>query len=414
VRRVRRPARLVRPGIVAVSVLTIVASHGVLHGRAAAADVNGAGTAAADGMRVEADDPGFTPLGAKGEMTFPAAQAAVSGAGSTAYASAPYPGEAAVAAPGLVASQTGAPAPPYPFYVSSTYPTTPDQSLDTGVFTLAANSTERTSAARGSGGGSAGEQAAGRTAATAKVTVDASGTVTAEGSGTAESVNLGDALHIGRVVSNAKAVRDATGHLERTSVLEIEGATVAGQPVKITPSGVQVANTTNPLPANPLGNVLADHGITITYLAEKDTDDGVVSPGLVVTVVEDTPQKVAGSPTTTYTFGLSSAFASSDGPVSDTGTAAVIGSDVTGGVDDGSGAGGVGASGPGADVAAAVPAPVGGTHSGRLDGLAATPASGRRPEAPDYPTYTFYLALVVAAGASFGSGQLLRLLGVRR
>src|SRR2546430_1088136 len=85
------------------------------------------GVASADGIRVTTSAPGFLVVEDFVDAGGPTAQAAVSDVeGNRGFASVPYPGELAIAGPGLFAIATGQQFPGhYPFYVASAHPTTP-------------------------------------------------------------------------------------------------------------------------------------------------------------------------------------------------------------------------------------------------------------------------------------------------
>src|SRR5262245_25048950 len=85
------------------------------------------GVASADGLRITTSAPGFLVVEDFIDAGGPTAQAAVSDVeGNRGFASVPYPGELAIAGPGLFAIATGQQFPGhYPFYVASANPTTP-------------------------------------------------------------------------------------------------------------------------------------------------------------------------------------------------------------------------------------------------------------------------------------------------
>src|SRR5687768_8446733 len=60
---------------------------------------------------------------------------------STGFASAPYPGDTAVTAPGAMAALTGLPVPGYPFFVTSNHPGAPEASTAQGPFQAESTST---------------------------------------------------------------------------------------------------------------------------------------------------------------------------------------------------------------------------------------------------------------------------------
>ena len=104
--------------------------------------------AAADGVRVTLFQPGVTLTKTLVDLGGPAAQAALNSLGeSRAFASFPYPGDTAVAAPGLLRGAGNIPAPAYPLYVASDNPAVPRQEAGDGPYALRAESTDSASKA---------------------------------------------------------------------------------------------------------------------------------------------------------------------------------------------------------------------------------------------------------------------------
>ncbi len=100
--------------------------------------------ASAEGFRFSFGAPGFVAVDTFIDGGGPVSQSVIDGLGnSRAFASLPYPGDLAITGPGLVAGLTGLPSPPpYPFYVSSSHPTTPEGKVEQPGYALNANSTE--------------------------------------------------------------------------------------------------------------------------------------------------------------------------------------------------------------------------------------------------------------------------------
>src|SRR5882724_8842254 len=139
----------------------------------AGADDSGAfsAVASASSFRVLFGSPGRFAVDYYVDGGAPVAQAVVNGLGtSTAFASAPYPGETVVAGSGTFAGVTGLPNPGnYPFYVGTSFPSKTDNNAGVVGYDLKAHSEESSSTATASSGGSAGENAllAGRALSTA-------------------------------------------------------------------------------------------------------------------------------------------------------------------------------------------------------------------------------------------------------
>ena len=269
--------------------------------------------ASAEGFRVSFGAPGFVAVDTFVDGGGPVSQSVIDGLGnSRAFASLPYPGDLAITGPGLVAGLTGLPSPPpYPFYASSSHPTTPEAKVAQPGYELAATSAEQ--ASKGStttGGGSAdGKSAIGKTVTVADTSRDAvSGAVTAVATGTADLINIGGVLRIGQVDALAKVTRSPGTEPARDANFTINAVTIADQAVGFSDKGFTLAGTNIPLPKdNPLVQALAEAKITVQYLARVDNPDGVVSPGLVIRQEQATP----GGPTMVfrYVFGRMAASA---------------------------------------------------------------------------------------------------------
>lgn len=379
------------------------------------------GTASADGVRVTYNVDGFLVTDRFVDGGAPVAQAAVSSLESVGFASAPYPGDTALSAPGLAAGATDMPVPAYPLVASSRYPGQEEAAVEQGVVELSASSSATSSTASGSAGGPADEAASlGATRATAEVVHDeSSGSVTSTASSLAEAFTVAGVFRIGRVESTATVVDAPDGEPQREVSFDVADVTIAGQTVAVTESGLALPGSTMPLPdASPLLAVLQDQGIEVRYVAAQDTPDGVVAPGVEVRVTHPVPN--APSPgVAVYRFGQVSA--SATGGI---GTF-TVGSDV---VDQTAG-------GTGGDVVAPGVASDGAGVAGPVPATAAAPRSGAEPtgtasaalEATDHVqptvaatpqwaktwTMAFYLVIVLSGLVAVSGGQLIRLHGVR-
>jgi hypothetical protein len=167
---------------------------------------------------------------------------------------------------------------------------------------LEAKSAPTTSSARaatGADGGDAG--AAARGVALARAALE-DATVVAEATAQTWGLVVGP-VTLGRVTSRARVSRGGGGEPAREQTLEVGGLTIAGQGVGIGPGGLLVGGTAIPLPdMHPARAALAQAGIGIRYLEAKETPDGVVAPGLLIT--QTLPASLTGSPSSvTYTIG---------------------------------------------------------------------------------------------------------------
>jgi hypothetical protein len=241
------------------------------------------------------------------------AQSLVDGLGnSRAFASLPYPGDLAITGPGLLAGLTGLPSPPsYPLYVSSSYPTMEESTMAQPGYELVAKSHESASESSATSGGSSGDSAVmfvqGKTSALRDTST---GEVIAEATTRADIVNIGGVLKILSGAAHAKVVRSATGELKRESDLVIKGISIADQAVGFGSAGFLMPGSAQPIPDDsPLAQALSQAGITVKYLKPIEHENGVVSPGFVITQQFQFP---GGGPNMifTYVFGRASAYAS--------------------------------------------------------------------------------------------------------
>lgn len=380
------------------------------------------GVATADGVRtvVELDD--YLVAERIVDGAGPTAQVVADPLGPRGYAALPYPGDTAVAAPGLLSGITRTPLPDYPLMVTSAHPVTPEERvahegyhLDTTADAVSATASARSGRRDQSGDAGTAESAA-------RAAVDPrTGTVRAEATTTATSFTAGGVLRLGRVHSRASVVRRSEEEPRREHELVVEGMSVAGQAVALTPDGLAVPGTGAPLPdTSPVRQALAAQRVEVRYLAAEETPDGVVAPGVEVRVTTDVPTTPKPA-VTTYTFGRAMALAVPGVP--EQGPTGEDDDDL--GSDDSFGTG-----------VTAAPAGPGGTGSfagdpvslppqtlGRTDGdgigsgtpLPGRPAGTSRPAAQWSDTWsaTFYLVLVLAGAFTLGAAQLLRTLGVR-
>jgi hypothetical protein len=241
------------------------------------------GVASADGIRFTTSAPGFLVVEDYVDGGGPTAQAAVSDIeGNRGFASVPYPGELAIAGPGLFAVATGQQFPGhYPFYVASAHPTTPTNAFEAPGLSMktASDANSASSAARfgpndeGDGGGAR---------STANVVRDAAG-ITSEATGVANAVKVGPVEILG-FTSTAKVHRGASGDPERASAMQFSAMKVADTAVGVRDGQFVVAGTTVPLDGfAPVQKALADAGVSVEMVQATETDDGVVSPGIEIT-----------------------------------------------------------------------------------------------------------------------------------
>ena len=222
---------------------------------------------------------------------------------SMAYASTPYPGETVIGAPPLLAGFLPVAPPDYPFYTSSTYPTTPHGHASAGNVSLDATSAVASSQSTATDG-------LNRTRSSVS-TDDKSGEVVAEAESHVGEIDLGARFNLSDLRSSVKVVRDASGNLQRKSDLSIGRLNVLGQTFGITPDGIELGGQQVPVGVKPdelfrsLLDQLASRGVAVKILEPVKTDTGMTSGALQVTYDGSVPSYGKGR--ITYTFGRTTA-----------------------------------------------------------------------------------------------------------
>jgi hypothetical protein len=428
----RHPGRIAFRAAVGLGLLT-AGVLGLVSGTTTAARAQGS----TGGAIAAADGTDLSVVAVQGplsdrpvDLALPSAQAGLDSQGTSAgYAAVPYPGDIVLNGPGLLRSEAGVPAPPYPLYVESSYPTAPDASASEGPASMHSASQESSTNATAATGLGNSSGSAGRSTATSSVDDHDPQALKAVADSITESVTIDGVLRIGAVHSHAEAVRSPSGDTKKQADLEVDGLAIAGQAVSFTPRGLEVAGRPiAQVPQNPLAQILAQQGISAQYVAASQTDDGITAPLLEVSF----PVPVPGLPqpaVATYRFGLATATA---GAVNLVG----LGGGSDSGVDSastagpaGAGAGDVtptGTAGPGlpaTDAAgtplSAVAAPPSGTTSPGGAGTRPLQAAGVRNLGaasgllPTNLGVGFYLALILSGLMTLGGASIFRFLGVR-
>jgi len=232
-------------------------------------------SASADGVRVTVSAPGFLVVEDFVDGGGPSAGAVLDSLGtSEAFASLPYPGETAVAFPGLVSVLTQQSVPfAYPFYVRASNPTAPKGEMYQPGMELRA-AAEPAEAGGFAGGGSDGAVCRSVAAATASHRADAGLVVSAETS--MDLVELGPVtLHGFRSV--ARLIERTGGQPVREASAGLGGLTVNGQAVA--PPGIGSGQS----PVVEVGAIRIEMG------APVETADGVSVPGLQVSLRQAMP-----------------------------------------------------------------------------------------------------------------------------
>jgi hypothetical protein len=258
---------------------------GPLGVRPAAAVASYRAAALADGMRMSFEAVNAPATNVPLDAGFPVAQAELDSLGnSKSFASHPYPGDAAVAMPGLIAGVSNGQIslPGYPFYVHADYPLVPEQKIDQGSYQLQASAQQGGSRALARSGvaiaGSDGLALASSEATTQR----RDDAVTASATSEVRAFSVGP-LRIGRIRAEASVRRGTGGTVDREAALDVTTMSVGDTAVGFTPKGLVVAGSNQPLPGDsPLWEVLTTAGITVRYLAPRESDTAVVSPGIEV------------------------------------------------------------------------------------------------------------------------------------
>ena len=260
------------------------------------------GRAIAEGFRFTFGAPGFVAVDTFIDGGGPVASSTLDGLGnSNSFASLPYPSDNAISGPGLVAGLTGLPSPPsYPFYVNSSYPTQEKAEYAGPGITLQALSSEPATEGTASSGGGGGGSAIGATSAHTSSRREA-GAIIAEAVVTADMINIADTLKIASGKVSAMMSRSGTGDPVKASSFTLDGVSIAGQGVGFNEKGFVFAGSGAPIPPeNPLMDALRQAGIDVRYLAATSDDNGIISPGVVITQKAQFP----GSPVMIFTYVL--------------------------------------------------------------------------------------------------------------
>ncbi|HEV8625544.1 MAG TPA: hypothetical protein VG034_13880 [Acidimicrobiia bacterium] len=256
--------------------------------------------AVAEGERVTFSVPGFAVVEDIIDGGGPMSQAAVDGQGASSFASLPYPGDTALAFPGLFAAVAGQPLPAgYPFFVSASHPTTPDQQLKdpSGAYELAAQAAagtaNGTAQLRGHGGDGQ-NSGSGGTQATSSVLVEGD-TVKVVAETVNEALNIGGgALRIASVRSRSvSAYQAGEENPTTTTELAVEGASAGDTKFSFGPNGLVVAGTAVPIPAGTgieqLNQALAPAGVSIRFVEPQKLVGGASAGTLEIAVSQKSP-----------------------------------------------------------------------------------------------------------------------------
>lgn len=264
-------------------------------------------TAIADGMNTIVGGAAV-PFGAVVEGATPAAQAVLDSLGNShGYAANPYPGDFVVSVPGTVAGILPVPAtvPRYPAFVTSDSGTQPEAHADYPAYTLASISGETGTHAAAAEGDRAADE--GYAAADAQTRTTSDGTVHAIATSTVSGFQVPGVVSFGTVTTTAQVTRAPASRAQVKSRIQIWGVTVGGQSVGFSDGHFVAPGTEQPLPADPLADILSDAGVSVRYVDARRLPNGVVSPAVEVTVRQEAPagNPASGKYTATYVLGRS-------------------------------------------------------------------------------------------------------------
>lgn len=227
----------------------------------------------------------------------PVAQARLDPSGGAAYGSLPFPGEAAIVAPGLVANLAGLPSPPaYPFHASAQYPSTPSSAVSdpSGNYTLEAKADDNSATATALSRGGPKDAAVASSEARTSIHNGTEGVV-AKAETVAKGLTFGaGALTIGSAVSTSESKLAASGTpVERSSKLTLTGMEVAGTPVGMGSDGIDDKAANDALKAA---------GISVRIAHQSQGESGATADVLEVRVQHPLPSG-GGQGTMVYRFG---------------------------------------------------------------------------------------------------------------
>lgn len=270
-------------------------------------------SARADALDVEFTFPNAPVLpGGVAGGTSGSAQALTNSLGqSTAFASAPYPGDTLTTLPGTINGLINKSVFPstYPAYASSASPSQPRSEVGINGYRLDATSQELTSRGAvviGAESNGPGSPPACGTTLTATTAQGDDGAVTASSVADVVGVQIPGILSIPRVLTSASARQVAGQPASYTSTIDLANVTVAGVVTHIDAQGLKTAGTTVPLPlSEALQQALRSAGVTVHIAPEQRTKNGITSASLVITRTTEFPGQ--GTVTTVQRYGQTAA-----------------------------------------------------------------------------------------------------------
>jgi len=284
-----------RSSVVAGAVALVVACT-ASPAHAAAGPAGFVAVASASGGRVTFTVPDFAVVEDVIDGGGPVAQSVLDADTATSFAALPYPGDNAIAFPGLFNAATGHDLPAgYPFYVRAAHPTVPEQRLGdpSGSYALDAR------AAAGQAGSAArfgrdGDSDGGRSRAATSAVEDGD-TVTVTAETIDEALSLGNgALRIASVRSRAVTTwRAGEAAPSTTTGLAVQGGSAGGYTFGFGPGGLVVASQGAPVPVGEgvqaMNQALAPAGISLHVVAAEPVAGGAMAEALEVVFQRPAP-----------------------------------------------------------------------------------------------------------------------------
>lgn len=279
-----RPRRVVGVVLVAVAVLLVSpapsGAETALRGFVA--------SASADGGRITFSVPAFVVVEDVLDGGGAVARSVVDPFGASSFASLPYPGDLAIAGPGLFQAVTGQEFPgAYPFYVNASHPTNPKQELmdQSGTYHLNATAGEgqATGASQFYGQGGEGQSGGGGGTRVFTSSVVKGDQVAAVAETLNEALNLGGgALRIASVRSRSETTYQAGDATPTTKTdLLIEGGSAGDMGFGFGPQGFTVAKQGVPIPAGSgleqLNQALEPAGISLRIAGAEPLSGGAAA-----------------------------------------------------------------------------------------------------------------------------------------
>lgn len=281
--------------------------------------------ASAQGVRAVYTIPDYVVVSQIFDGGGPVTQAEADSTGrAISFAALPYPGENAIAAPGVLSVALGRSVPlAYPFYVEADHPTVPAAELadPTGSYGLTATAQD---GATKSIAAMTGPGAVSRAQSTSSALLDDGGVVRTLAESVITGISAGDgALRIASVTTRSETVLGPEDPKPVTTTsLVIEGASVGGQAVTIDADGVHAADQAVPAP---VGRGVGSDNQLLGQLGFSARVVPAGVPGgadaLVVTSSQTFPAPGNPKGTLVMTFGGAASeitVGSADGPVLDT------------------------------------------------------------------------------------------------